>query len=90
MRLIVGLMIIAISSTAIADDAQGLALCRVALNRCDDANTQANQVIDDQKAALDFYREDNKRLMDDKNSVLTNPWLWLTVGIITGAIVKGK
>lgn len=72
------------------DYKQGLDLCKVALDRCEDVNTAHDELSADKDAALKYYREDAEKLRASKDSVLNNPFLYLTLGIVAGAILKGK
>lgn len=69
---------------------EGLELCKVALNSCKDENIAQNDLQQQKTEALKFYKEENQSLRSSRDSIFNNVWLYLTLGLVAGAYIRGK
>ena len=73
-----------------ADLEQGLSLCRVALDGCMTEEQRAEALSKSQSDLLKYDKDQIERLESEQNSIFRSPFLWVSVGIITGIIVRGS
>lgn len=88
-RKIILVLAVVLSQPVFARDAEeGLRLCDSALTACEEQRKASDELHKEKDKALEFYRNENERLRKSKDSIFNNPYLYLTVGIIAGALIS--
>ena len=78
------------SAQGASDYSSGEELCRVALSGCVKETQAASKLSDEKDSLLKYDKEQIERLEKEKNSIFRSPLLWVTVGIVTGVVIRGK
>jgi len=67
---------------------KGMGLCKAALATCEAVNKSHEDLGAEKDKALEYYVKENDALRKKNDSWLNNPYLYLSLGLIAGALIS--